>query len=204
MPRSSRLKSLFGQKRKGGSGQGRDPRTPVRAALGLLLAANVAAALLLFRPWGGSADDLERQLGELRRQVRQRQAAAQGLRSLASKVEKARTEGDAFMTSYFIDRRTASSTIIAELGRAAKDAGIQPKEHAFVFEPIEGSETLSMMTISANYEGSYGHLVQFINRLDRSPRFLILEQMQAAPQQAPGMLNVNFKINAFVSEEERP
>ena len=32
----------------------KDPRVVVRAILGVLLAANVVAALILFKPWGGS------------------------------------------------------------------------------------------------------------------------------------------------------
>ena len=40
-----------------------------------------------------------------------------------------------------------------------------------------------MMTITGGYEGTYGDLVQFMNRLDRSPRFLIVDSMNASPQQ---------------------
>ncbi len=183
------------------SGRLRDSRVVVRAILGCLLAANMAAALFLFKPWGGSPEDLERRLGELRAQVSQGQTRQALLKTLVEKVEQARTEGDTFMGRYFTDRRAASSTILSELDESARKAGIKPKEHAFGFEPVEGSEALSMMTISANYEGSYANLVKFVNLLDRSERFLIVEQMQASPQQAPGTLNVNFKMNTFVSQE---
>ena len=43
-----------------------------------------------------------------------------------------------------------------------------------------------MMTISANYEGRYSDLRQFISSLDRSDRFLIIEDITAAPQPEPG------------------
>ena len=36
----------------------KEPRVLVRAALGVLLLANIVAALLVFKPWGGSAEDL--------------------------------------------------------------------------------------------------------------------------------------------------
>ena len=48
-----------------------------------------------------------------------------------------------------------SSSIIEELNRTAKEAGIQQKEATIVLDPVEGSETLSQMTISA---GIRGHL----------------------------------------------
>jgi hypothetical protein len=69
-----------------------------------------------------------------------------------------------------------------------------------VLEPVEGSETLSQMTISAGYEGTYANLTKFVNLLDKSPRFLIVESMAASPQQTGANLNVSFKLDTFVRE----
>ena len=60
----------------------RDPRVFVRVILGLLLAANLVAAVMVFRPWGGSAEDLDRQLASTRAQLAQRQAGLERLHSL--------------------------------------------------------------------------------------------------------------------------
>jgi type IV pilus assembly protein PilO len=183
-----------------GKGTGSDPRIVMRIVLGVLLLANVAAALVLFRPWADSPEELERKLGQLRSEIKPSEAAVERLRTLVEKSRQAHIEGDSFMGEYFMDRRTASSTIIIELKEAATDAGIQQQEHTFAYEPIEGSEDLYMMTISGNYEGLYPDLVKFINLLDRSPRFLILDTLTAAPERTAGVLNMNFKMNAFVIE----
>jgi type IV pilus assembly protein PilO len=182
----------------------KEPRVVARAVLGVLLAANLLAALAVFRPIGGSVERLDQQIAALQTQIQQRQRALQQMRELVSKIEQARTTGDEFLGQYFMDRRTASSTIVSELNEAAKQAGITGKEHSFVFDPIEGSDTLSMMTIQANYEGTYGDLLQFVNRLDRSPRFLILDSLVAAPQRGSGVLNVVVKLNTFVKEDAAP
>ena len=181
-----------------------DPRVVARAAIGTLLVANLIAAWFVFRPLGGSAEELEAQQVSMRQQLQQRTANLKTVRALAGKIENARLKGDEFMGTYFMPRRTASSTIVGELTTAAKDAGIKPKEHAFNFEPIEGSDTLSMMTITGNYEGTYRDLLEFVNRLDRSPRFMILDGLTAAPQQGTGNLNVAIKFNTFVREEVTP
>ena len=200
MRRSFDLRTIQSRLPKAWPGFRKDPRAAGRLGLGLLLLANLVAAAMVLKPWGGSPQDLERQLGTLRRQVRDRQTALEKMRTLVKKVEKGRAEADRFLATYFMNRRTASSTIVSELDKAAQEAGIKPKEHAFVFEPIEGSDTLSMMTITANYDGAYTDLIEFVNKLDRSPRFLILDSMQAAPQQSLGRLNVNMKLNTFVRE----
>ncbi|HYO82501.1 MAG TPA: hypothetical protein VES20_13950, partial [Bryobacteraceae bacterium] len=75
-----------------------------------------------------------------------------------------------------------------------------PKERSFTYDLVEGSETMSMMTVVANYEGTYGDLLQFVNKLDKSSRFLILDTLVASPQPAGGTLNVQIKFNTFVRE----
>lgn len=176
----------------------RDPRALIRLVLGVLVTLNVGAAVLLWRPWSASPEQMEQQLAALRQQIRQREAALERLKTIVDKVEKARTQGDEFIDQYFIPRRAASSIIITELREAAGRAGVRQAEHTFAFEPIEGSDELEMMTISGNYEGSYQNLVEFVNLLDRSPRLVIVDTLTAVPQRTAGALNVNLKMNAFI------
>jgi Tfp pilus assembly protein PilO len=180
---------------------GKDPRLTVRIALGLLLVANLVAAAAVFRPWGGSAEELQRQLAQLRRDQQQHQAAVERLRTLVGTVEKTRTEVDRFFDHYFLDGQTVYSTVLSELNGLAEKAGVKAKDHTFNAEPIEGSDTLGMMTITGYYEGTYADLVEFVNAIDRSPRFLTIDRLQAAPLQTQGTLNVNLRMNVFVRGE---
>ena len=50
-------------------GQWRDPKYALRVVLGVLVAMNLIAAALVLFPIGGSAEDLERQLTNLRAQL---------------------------------------------------------------------------------------------------------------------------------------
>jgi len=198
MARNSRSSALTAPLARFSDRYGKDPRVLVRAALGLLLAANLAAAVFVFRPWGGSPEELQRRLSGLRTEVRQRTETTQRLSTLVATVEKTHIEASGFMAKYFLDSRTAYSTVLTELGELAKEAGIKQKEHSFIAEPIEGSDTLSMMAITGYYEGTYADLVQFVNRLDRSERFITIESLQATPQQSQGILNVVLKLNVLV------
>ena len=201
MPKSFSFVPLTVSLRKLSFASMKDPRISVRAALGTLLALNIVAALILFKPWGGSADDLERQLVSMRKQLPQQQAALAKTKSVVQKVESARVEGEQFMTKYMLNGRSTYSSIVGELDRAAERVSLKPKERQFSMEPIEGSDTLGMMKISAKYEGAYLNLTKFINELDRSPKFLIIESLQASPQPVGKAVNVSFKLNAFVRDE---
>jgi hypothetical protein len=181
----------------------RDPRTIARAILGTLLLANLIAAFAVFRPVGGSAEELDGQIANIQTSLQRRQLELQRMRQLVSRMQQAHDSGNKFLTTYFMDRRTASSSILGELDRSSKEAGLKPKERTFTYDPIEGTDKFSMMTVVANYEGTYGDLLQFVNRLDKSQRFLIIDTLTAAPQQgAQGILNVQIKFNTFVKEQQ--
>ena len=179
----------------------RDPKLLVRVGLGLLVGANLIAAALVLFPVGGSAEDLERQLSTLQSQLRSRKSALESTRQHVDAVQRGRSEGDEFLNGYFLSRRTAYSTLLSELEAAAKESQIKPREHAYAIEPIEGSDALSMMTITANYEGTYSDLMHFVHEIDRSPRLLIIETLNAAPQQGNNTLVVNMKLETFVRED---
>lgn len=196
------MRRNFEQLRQGIAAQAasRDPRFWVRAALGTLLALNLIAFWLVVSPPGGSVEQLEAELVTKRAELVQRKSALERARQNLARVEMSREQDRKFQEQFFTDRRVASSTFVAELSKAALESGLKPREHTFLFDPVEGSDTLSMMTITAAYEGTYADLLKAIHRLDRSPRFLILDSLTASPQQGTGMLNVTIKLNAFVKE----
>ena len=169
--------------------------------MGALLALNLIAAGLVLFPPGGSADDLEREFASLQTQIMQKRALLEHSRLNVAAVEKAREEGDSFWTHYFLSRRTADSTLLSALTDAATKAQIKERDRAQTTEFIEGSDSLSMMTITANYEGTYRNLLNFISELDHSQQLLIIESMSAAPQQGSNILTVSMKIDAFIRDE---
>lgn len=183
------------------AGQFRNPKMVLRAALGVLVAANLVAAGFVMFPPGGSAEDLRQQLASLQSQIQSRQVVLERTRQHASAVEKGRAEGDEFLNEYFLPSRSHMSSLLTELEEAASKSKIKPREHAYSVEPIEGSDTLSMMTITAAYEGTYSDLMQFVHAIDRSPRLLIIESLNAAPQQGSGVLSVAIKMETFVRED---
>jgi hypothetical protein len=178
-----------------------NPRAVIRLGLGVLLAANLVAGYFVIRPIGGSAQELGQQATEMRTQIRQQQGVLNRTRVLAGKIESGRGEGDQFMGRYFLSRRAAYSTIMAELNDVASQAKITPRESQFSIEPVDGSDTLEMMLISANFEGTYPDLIHFVNLLDKSDRMLVIEGLNATPQQSGGKLNVMLKLDTFVKED---
>ncbi|HXA67280.1 MAG TPA: hypothetical protein VNV82_19130 [Bryobacteraceae bacterium] len=178
-----------------------NPRSVIRLVLGLLAAANLVAGYFVLRPLGGSSEELRQQVAEMRTQIRQQQGALERTRLMTGKIEIGRGEGDKFMSKYFLPRRSAYSIVMAELNDLASQAKVTAKESANAIEPVDGSDILDMMQITANYEATYGDLVHFVNMIDKADRLLVMESLNATPQQGGGKLNVLMKLDTFVQED---
>ncbi len=178
----------------------KDPRVVMRAIIGVLLVANLVAAVIAIKPFGGSADDLRQKQADLRRDLAARQLRLANTKRMVDKAETARRDGDDFIGNYFTDRRTAYSTVIGELQRMEQEAGVKLRQDSLELNPIEGSDSLQMMSITVAYEGPYGGLTKFVDLLDKSPRFLIIESMQTSPQQNGALLTVSLKLDSFVKD----
>jgi Tfp pilus assembly protein PilO len=178
-----------------------DPQFLVRVVLGVLLGANVIAAGLVLFPPGGSAEELDRESIALRTQIVTAKATLEQSKQHAAAVDKGRDEGDSFLSRYFLPLRTSYSTLLDQLQQAAGQTKIHPKDTSFSQEPIEGSDVLKMISITAAYEGKYEDLMQFVHEIDRSKNLVILESMSAAPQQNGDVLTVSLKLDTFVRDD---
>ena len=176
------------------------PGRAIRLALAGLALFDLAFYLFAIGPLGESDRERALRVSQLQRQAQARTGEVAKLATIVEKVQTARTQGDQLLAEVALPRRTAYSSIVSELDEACKKAGVELRDRAFNVEPVEGSDTLSIMTVTAGLEGNYENLVRFLNLLDRSSRFLIIESLGASPQQTGTMLNVSLKLDTFVRE----
>ena len=177
------------------------PETLLRILAIAMLAANLAAAGFAFHWWGESPASVESRIGDLRRELLIQKTQVTRTKTVATKVEKARDQGGAFIGTYMTPRRVTYSTVLGELNQMAATASIKTRETGIGRDQVEGSESLSMLTFTAGYEATYPNLVKFMNELDKSKRFIIIESVQAAPQANSQNLLVTVKLNTFVRDD---
>ena len=177
-----------------------DPASIARLAVAVLVLLNLVAVYFVLRPPGGSPDELSEAARVTASQLHQKRIALDRTRVLMTKIRDGREKGDAFLTTYFLPAGKAYSTVYAELVDLAKNAQMTPRESSYSMEPVEGSDTLSMMTVTQALEGKYSDLIRFVNALDKSDRLLIVESLTASPQ-ASGALNVLLRLQTYVRED---
>lgn len=184
------------------SGNWKEPRAFMRLIMGVLLAANLVAAAFAFHLFGRSSDEVAQELSTAQTNLVQQRTKLNRTRQITGKVETARSQGDQFLASFMTPRRKTFSAIVAELQQAADAANLKLKEGTIApLDPVKGSESLSMLTVTAAFEGTYANLVKFVNELDRSPRFVIIESLAATPLPTNNVLAITIKVNTFVRDD---
>jgi hypothetical protein len=123
------------------------------------------------------------------------------MRTVSGKVQFGSREADAFEAKYFLPERFAYSTVITELQRMAKAAGVEPREAAYSKEVIEGSDDLSVLNIAARFQGPYAGLMRFLHEADESPMLLMLDTLQATPQQHGGQIDSEIRFQVVIREQ---
>jgi Tfp pilus assembly protein PilO len=171
----------------------------LRIVAAVLLALNLVALYLYLSPPGGSRQDLELESLHLRSQILAAQTQSAKMRALASNVQAGSTEAADFTTKYFLPKRAAYVAVFEEIQRMAKASGIQERDAAWSEEPIEGTADLTLLNITANYEGAYADLLKFLYEADHSPMLLMLDALTAAPQRN-NQINTAIRFQAIVRE----
>lgn len=167
------------------------------AALALL---NAIALVLYLDPPGGSREELVEQSRQVRNEIAAARSRSQRLKMIAGKVVTGGSESADFESKFFLPKRAAYQDVIAEIQRMSAASGLKARDSVFTEEPIEGTADLSLLNITGNYEGSYDNLMRFLHEVDRSPMLLMLDTLQAAPQQHAGELSTSIRFQAVLRE----
>jgi Tfp pilus assembly protein PilO len=176
-------------------------RIPQKFVLGVLAALfvfDLVFYLVAIEPLGRRGAEQQALLGALERQIAAKRGEVAQLQLVVSKVEKARAEGDGLLEGITLPRRTGFSTLLTELLQAASEAGIDTREGNFDIQPIEGTDEYGLITVNANFRGEYQNLVRFLNQLDRSKQFLIIESLAATPRTDSNALQFTMRLNTLL------
>ncbi|MBV8069852.1 MAG: hypothetical protein JO270_08115 [Acidobacteriaceae bacterium] len=194
MPKSFDWRTLAG------NGEPRGTRFWLKITLAGLVLLNCIALFLYLDPPGGSRAQLQAQSQSVRMQVAAARGQAHRLETVSNNVQMGSMQSADFEAKYFLERRQAYEAVLAEIQRIAQIAGLQERDAVFSEEPIEGTDDLSLLNMTANYEGTYTALTRFLFESDRSPMLLMLDSMAASPQQKAGLITTSIRFQAIIRE----
>jgi hypothetical protein len=179
----------------------KNPQVLMRVLLGALLVANLVAATFAFHVFEDSPEKVASQVQSARQQLVAAIKKLSQSRLYAAKLEKGQDEGAKFINTYMTSRRATYSTIIGEINEMALNAAMTPKDALIHLDAVEGSPNLDVMTVTASFDGPYRNLLAFINSIDKSKHFLIIDSLGATPG-SNDRLQITIKFCTFVKEDQ--
>ena len=167
----------------------------ILGALGLLLLADLA---LVFVLWQVSREGVE----SMRAQRNRLDTQAKLLKADVARGEKIRaslpTVGkncDTFYHDAFLDAGTGYSAIESDLGTIATKAGLKVGGLTLNQKEVKG-RGVTLVTITESVDGTYPAIIQFINGLERSKYFYLLNNLQLDTASA-GDIRLHLELRTY-------
>ena len=184
-----------------GKGARRPPRFWLQVAIGALAFMNAVVLYLYLFPPGGSRRDLVAESEGIRHEIAATRAKATRLKTVSGKVQTGSSQSSDFESRYVLPERLAYGILISEIQRMVKESGLTERDATYNKEPIEGTPDLTLLTSAANYEGKYENLKKFLYELDHSPLLIMVDTVQAAPQQKGDQINTNIRFQTVIRDD---
>jgi Tfp pilus assembly protein PilO len=166
----------------------------IQAALAVVLAGDIVLIGLNWQLNGSphiQTADLNR-LSLLDKQFRADNARLERFKTELPADEK---EWDSFFTTHFHPAGAGYSAISEDLGQLSTSAGLRSENVSFHQHPPD-ARGLMQIDISTAVEGDYESLIQFLNKLEHSDNFYVLDSLSLASSSA-GKLRLNLQLRTF-------
>jgi hypothetical protein len=166
----------------------------VRLALALVLLVDAGLAIYVWR-----AGTLPRAQAEERAQLRllheQLGGDVRRAHAIRQNLPRVREDCDRFFEEQFLDAGGGYSSVVADLNAIARRAGVASPGLRFSQREIEARGVIEV-SVDTVAEGDYRSLVRFINGLERSEHFYLLESL-ALGSTGGGRIKLNLGLKTF-------
>jgi Tfp pilus assembly protein PilO len=136
-----------------------------------------------------SLEELTRQHAEMLRDIRRAEEIEKNLK------ENVRKQCDTFFAEQLRPADGGYSSIVADIGEVAKNTGLQASGISFREREVEGRGVVEVQ-VSANVEGNYPSIVRFINGLERSKSFYLLNRIALDSSEA-GLVKLTLELKTY-------
>ncbi|HEY4682296.1 MAG TPA: hypothetical protein VIH17_03490 [Candidatus Acidoferrales bacterium] len=167
----------------------------VEAGLAVLLLLDAVLIFVTVRSGGTERPEQEATARALQVRRNQLHSSVARLQAIQSGLGEAQAKGKDFYERRFLSARAGYSGIVGELDRMAVETGAQKNSISFK-SPPSPEEGLSEVEIVTVVEGDYGALVAFVNRLERSERFYLIQSLSLTSA-AAGKIRLSLRVGTY-------
>lgn len=169
----------------------RQTRNRLKIVIAALVLVDAVAVAMLLTPLAGMREVRQQEMRELWQELKAREFAP--WRGLDKKIPVAKEEIDTFYQERFPSEESAVS---ADLAKVASETGVRVSgvKYSVKDAPIGG---LQRIEIQANFSGDYLQLVRFINALERSRLFFLVDGVELGSEQN-GVVGLQIKAETYL------
>jgi Tfp pilus assembly protein PilO len=173
-------------------------RQLILVGLGLLLAADLALAAYSWQ----TSTALRTPMGQLKEDSHKLDL----LNSDIERAERIRHDLPATVADYdrfdasLLPANTADSTVTAELDQLARKSGLRIQNLNFRYKALSG-RNLTQLDLDTTVDGDYINIVKFMNNLQRSHNFYVVESLNLQAQGqgiGPGTMRIGLKMKTYL------
>jgi hypothetical protein len=170
----------------------------ILVGLGLLLAADLALAAYSWQ----TSTALRTPMGQLKEDSHKLDL----LNSDIERAERIRHDLPATVADYdrfdasLLPASTADSTVTAELDQLARKSGLRIQNLNFRYRELLG-RNLTELDLDTTVDGDYINIVKFMNNLQRSHNFYVVESLNLQAQGqgiGPGTMRIGLKMKTYL------
>jgi type IV pilus assembly protein PilO len=162
------------------------------AVLALLLILNLVLAIRLFFAWNTLHTASDEQLQQQQATYRAMQIEMSPLKGLPEKVTRSSKQADEFYAARF---PAAYSTITADIYALSSKNTVRLTNLAYT--PAVALPGLMEVRMDASLSGEYTSLMHFINGLERSKTFFLINGLQLTGSQG-GLVNLRLRLTTYL------
>lgn len=136
------------------------------------------------------------QLISLEREVAGRAAEVARLRRVREQLPQLRPQLDKLTAESFLAERTGFSRVAAELEETANGAGVRVGRVAYQSQEEKARPELRRVEISSTVEGGYPNLLRYLEELERSPHFYLINELNVVGAEG-GTVHVEMRLVTY-------
>ena len=137
----------------------------------------------------------------LREEVELDRRVAAGLRARAEAMKSNRSDLERFYAR--LGPKATLLQVRAEITTVAKELGLRVGDLAYSREEVKGGEGVAQLQMRLGVSGTYRELAAFLDRLERSPYFVTVDQIQLRKKQTSGA-DLDIVLSSFYRAQPSP
>jgi Type II secretion system (T2SS), protein M subtype b len=155
-------------------------------ALGVVLALDIGLAIFLWRASLQRPEETQVQLKRLALQAKELRADVDRGEKIRASLPQAGKDADAFYQHSFLESSSGYSRIEGDLGEIASKSGVRISGYTFKQKEVK-DRGVTEVDITTTLDAEYPAVIQFINGLERSKNFYLLDSLHLTSATSGGI-----------------